>query len=74
MKKNALLVVSVLLISTNVLSGTIDAEALAKSILSKPTYTGDRTGSFNIVYGGQDISRGNIDLQSGKIDEAIAIA
>jgi hypothetical protein len=76
MKKFALLLTSALLISTSLFSeaaSAIDAHALAQSILSKQKYSGAKAGSFTIVYGGQDISRGSLDLHSSSLDKTALV-
>jgi hypothetical protein len=62
MRKLALLAVSALLIASNVTSAlaqSLDAKALAKTILNIHKFKNPKKGSFAIVYGGQDISRPN---------------
>ncbi len=60
MRKMAFLVIGTLLIASNVFAGnagSLDATALAKSILNVHKASTSNKGSFAIVYGGQDISR-----------------
>jgi hypothetical protein len=70
MRKMAFIVIGTLLIASNVFAGTagsLDAGALAKSILNTQKFSGSEKGSFAIVYGGQDISRGGIGAVNSRI-------
>jgi hypothetical protein len=76
MRKMALLVVGTLLIASNVFAGTagsLDADALAKTILNMHKFSGSEKGSFAIVYGGQDISRGSNGAATSRIDHSILV-
>jgi hypothetical protein len=71
MRKIALVVVGSLLIASNVFAGnagSLDADALAKTILNMHKFSGSEKGSFAIVYGGQDISRGSNGAGNSRID------
>ncbi len=59
MRKMAFLVIGTLLIASNVFAGnagSLDANAIAKTILNAHKASTSEKGSFAIVYGGQDIS------------------
>jgi hypothetical protein len=76
MRKIALVVVGSLLIASNVFAGnasSLDADALAKTILNMHKFSGSEKGSFAIVYGGQDISRGLGGAASSKIGSPVFV-
>lgn len=49
-----------LLLSSSAFATTIDGNELARDIVNSQKTTTSNNGSFAIVYGGQDISRGNV--------------
>ncbi|MDR3477101.1 MAG: hypothetical protein P4M14_03630 [Gammaproteobacteria bacterium] len=74
MRKLAILVLGTLLMISNSFAGStgLDAQSLSKS-LNAHKVTGSEKGSFEIVYGGQDISRGSIGATLPSIDSPILV-
>ena len=62
MRKLATIILGSLLIISNSFAAAagLDAQSLTKALKSSHKVTGAEKGSFDIVYGGQDISRGSI--------------
>lgn len=76
MRKLAILAASSLLIAFNAFASeaaSIDAKSLAKTIMNMHKVSSAEKGSFAIVYGGQDISRGNSLGQRATVNEPILI-
>ncbi|GEM_PF-6131982 len=77
MRKLALLWISSLLVTTNLFAEAnkinLSMKITAKSILHNHTLVDSKKGSFAIVYGGQDISRGSIDSQAPRVDRSVLI-
>jgi hypothetical protein len=63
MRKTALLALTTLLITSHAFAGTLNPASLAHTILNGHQYTGSNKGTFSIVYGGKDISRGNVNIK-----------
>jgi hypothetical protein len=76
MRKLALCAAGALLIAFNAFAADtqkIDAQSMAKTILDMHKFTGSEKGSFAIVYGGQDISRGSIGPGTTRFDEPVLV-
>jgi hypothetical protein len=60
MAKVTLIIAGFLLMASNVFAdNSVDTKALVKAMTNLHQHTGADKGSFAIVYGGEDISRGN---------------
>jgi hypothetical protein len=66
MKVSALVLISGLLMVSNVFAAqaVLNAKTLSQAITNAHQRSGADKGSFVIVYGGQDISRGNAKVMS----------
>ena len=72
------LILTALLMTSTVYStfakASVDTKSMAKTILNIHQSHAPQKGSFAIVYGGQDISRGSISLMPARINQAVMLA
>jgi hypothetical protein len=64
MKIATLAVIGALMASNVFAASTLNVKALTKAISNSHKRTGGDKGSFVMVYGGQDISRGNFKVMN----------